>query len=168
MNTDILQELADKSALDELVYRQALAVDRHDWPTYRACFEDDIDFDLSDHTDRVVGRGFGILRSGDVWVSQVMQLVRGFDSHQHLISNACHTVKGDHAETVCHVLAEHFLNNDCGDRSISVGGIYTMGCVRRQSGWKIKTWRMKVLWYRGNPTLYRLAAEKSQSTVRDS
>jgi hypothetical protein len=38
MNEDIVQELADKRALDELIYRQAVAVDRRDWTTYRTCF----------------------------------------------------------------------------------------------------------------------------------
>jgi hypothetical protein len=161
MNANVVQELADKRALDELVYRQAIAVDQHAWAVYRSCFDNDVHFDFTDHTDRVIGKGFGIVKSGDKWVAQVMQAVAGFEGTQHVISNAIHTVKGDRAETVCLILADHFLNNDRGDRSITMAGIYTIGSVRKQKGWRIKTWHLKVLWYRGNPSLYHLAGEKA-------
>jgi len=71
-----------------------------------------------------------------------------------------YTLRGDSAETICLVVAEHFLNNDSGDRSITMGGIYTIGSIRSNLQWKIKTWTLKILWYRGNPGLYRLAGER--------
>lgn len=163
MTDNALQHLLDKRALDELIYRQANAVDRHDWAAYRACFDDDVHFDFTDHTDRVIGKGFGIVNSGDKWVAQVIHAVSGFEGTQHVISNAVHTVNGDRAETECQILADHFLNNDRGDRSITMGGIYTFSSVRKADGWKIKTWHLKVLWYRGNPSLYHLAGEKMQA-----
>lgn len=161
MDAQLLRELADKRALDELIFRQANAVDQHDWPVYRSCFDDDVHFDFTDHTDRVIGKGFGIVKSGDQWLSQVTQAVEGFEGTQHIISNAVHTVSGDRADSVCQILADHFLNNDRGDRSITMGGIYTFGSVRKTTGWKIKTWHLKVLWYRGNPSLYHLAGQKA-------
>ena len=156
----VLQELADKQALDELIYRQAISVDTHDWDTYRSCFDDDVHFDFTDHTDRVIGKGFGIVRSGDRWVEQVIAAVSGFEGTQHLITNAIHTLNGDSAESVCFIVADHFLNNEVGDRSISMGGVYTFGSVRKAAGWKIKTWHLKILWYRGNPSLYKLAGAR--------
>lgn len=159
MNESLLQELADKRALDEVIYRQAIAVDLQDWRAYRSCFDDDVHFDFTDHTDKVIGKGFGIVENGDRWVEQVTQAVSGFDGTQHLISNVVHAVTGDRAESVCLILADHFLNNDHGDRSITMAGVYTFGSVRKASHWRIKTWRLKVLWYRGNPGLYRLAGE---------
>jgi hypothetical protein len=165
MNSTMLQEIADKRALDELIYRQAIAVDRRDWTVYRTFFDDDIDFDLTEHTDRVIGKGFGLVTKGDQWVAQVIQAVSGFDATQHVISNACHTVDGDSAETVCYVLAHHFLNNDCGDRCIAMGGVNTFGSVRKPNGWKIKTWHVRPLWYSGNPSLYHLAAQKCLTSI---
>jgi 3-phenylpropionate/cinnamic acid dioxygenase small subunit len=158
-----VQMLLDKRALDELIYRQANAVDKHDWVAYRSCFEDDVHFDFTDHTDRVIGRGFGIVKSGDQWVEQVIQAVSGFEGTSHVISNAVHEVKGDTAKSECQILADHFLSNDRGDPSITMAGIYTFSSVRKKEGWKIKTWNLKILWYRGNPSLYHLAGEKMRA-----
>jgi hypothetical protein len=60
------------------------------------------------------------------------------------------------------VLADHFLNNQTGDRSITMAGIYTFDSVRTPGGWKIDRWVLKILWYRGNPNIYQLAQEKSR------
>jgi 3-phenylpropionate/cinnamic acid dioxygenase small subunit len=158
-----LQDLLDKRALDELIFRQAIAVDEHDWDAYRACFDDEVHFDFTDHTDRVIGKGFGIVESGDEWLEKVIAAVSGFEGTQHLISNTVHQLDGDRATSVCLIVAEHFLNTDRGDRSITMGGIYRFGSVRKRDGWRIKDWHLKVLWYRGNPSLYKLAAERGQA-----
>lgn len=163
MTDSQLHDLIDKRALDELVNRQAIAVDTHQWDVYRSCMQDNVHFDFTAHTDVVLGFGIGIVTSADEWVTAVSRAVTGFDATQHFVANTVHTVRADEATSVCFVLAEHILNNDQGDRSITVGGIYTIGSVRTPKGWKIKTWHLKPLWYRGNITLYQLAAKKQGS-----
>jgi hypothetical protein len=159
-----LQVLLDKSALDDLIYTQAMALDQRDWPTYRTCFADVVDFDFSEHIGRVTGQpGVGIATDPDAWVENVRSCVPGFDATMHSVTNVVHKVAGDQAKSDCLVTAEHFLNNDSGDRSITASGIYNFQSIRTPAGWKLKTWRLKVLWYRGNPSLYLRAAEK----VRD-
>ena len=158
MSDQLLQELADKRALDELISRQALAQDRHDWVTYRACLADgEVYFDFTDHTDRVIGKHIGIERSADAWLEKVKSVMPGFDGSQHLISNLLHSVRGDEAHSECFILADHFLNNENGDRSITMAGIYTFDSTRTASEWKIRRWVLKILWYRGNPSIYHLA-----------
>lgn len=160
MSRTNIEILLDKRSLDDLIYRQAVAVDLHDWDTYRSCFDDEVYFDFTDHTDRVIGKGFGVVTSGDVWVSQVIQAIGGFDSTSHVITNAVHDVVGDVAESSCLIVADHFLNNDNGDRYITMAGVYQFTSTRTPNGWKIKKWTLKILWYRGNPVLYKLAGEK--------
>jgi hypothetical protein len=155
-----LQVLLDKQALDELISTQALAVDRRDWTTYRSCFADAVNFDFSEHVERLVGKGVGSATDPDKWVADVKSVIPGFDATMHAVTNAVHKVQGDASQSECYVVAEHFLNNDGGDRSITASGIYTFGSVRTPQGWKLKTWRLKVLYYRGNPSLYMRAAEK--------
>jgi hypothetical protein len=157
----ILHDLADKRALDDLIYRQALAVDKHDWATYRKCLANgEVHFDFTDHTDRVVGKHIGVETSADRWVEKVISVNAGFEGSQHSISNAIHAINGDAGESECMVVADHFLSNNRGSRSFTMGGIYTFSTVRTPDGWKIRRWLLKILWYRGNPTLYELAAEK--------
>jgi len=163
MNEDILRELSDKQALSELICRQALCLDKSDWATYRACLADgEVMFDFTDHTDKVVGKRIGVERSADQWVEKIKSVMPGFDGSQHLITNILHTVRGDRSQSECFVLADHFLNNSTGDRSITMAGIYTFGCIRTGAGWKINHWVLKILWYRGNPHIYQLAQEKSR------
>ena len=161
-STELLQELADKRALDELICRQALAQDKRDWPTYRACLADgEVHFDFTDHTDRVVGKHIGIERSADAWLEKVKTVMPGFDGSQHVISNLLHAVEGDEAHSECFILADHFLNNETGDRSITMAGIYTFDSMRSTAGWKIRRWVLKILWYRGNPSIYQLAQQRA-------
>jgi hypothetical protein len=153
-----LRYLLDTRALDDLIHRQALAVDRHEWDVYRACMDDEVTFDFRSHTDDVLHKGVGIVRDPAIWVEAVSKAVTGFDATQHIVTNIVHTIDGDRSQSVCFVLAEHILNNNLGDRSITVGVTYTIGSVRRPSGWKIKEFYLKVLWYKGNISLYELAA----------
>src|SRR6185312_3577070 len=115
------------------------------------------------HTDRVVGKHVGVETSADQWVAKVKAVMPGLDGRQHLISNTIHTVRGKIADSVCFVLADHFLNNGTGDRSITMAGIYSFQSVRAAAGLKISRWHLKILWYRGNPTIYQLAQEKSRA-----
>ena len=163
MTDAAVQELLDKRALDELINGQALAVDTLDWPAYRKCFADQVNFDFSEHVERVAGKGLGVATNPDEWVTNVRKVIPGFDSTMHTITNAVHVVNGDKASSRCFVTAEHFLNTDSGDRSITASGLYTFDSIRTASGWKLQTWRLKVHYYRGNPSLYMAAAARVQA-----
>jgi hypothetical protein len=42
-----------------------------------------------------------------------------------------------------------------------MAGIYTFDSIRTAAGWKIRRWVLKILWYRGNPTIYQLAQQRA-------
>jgi hypothetical protein len=69
-------------------------------------------------------------------------------------------VRCDIASSRCYIIAEHFLNDVGGDHGTTSSGIYTFDSIRTSDGWKIKNWQLKVLHYRGNSALYRVAAER--------
>jgi hypothetical protein len=155
-----LQTLLDKRALDELIYTQAMALDAQDWTTYRSCFADEINFDFSEHVERAVGQKIGAATDPDQWVANSASVIPGFDSTMHTIASPVHVVRGDTASSRCYIIAEHFLNDIGGDRSTTSSGLYTFESIRMPDGWKIKNWRLKVLYYRGNLSLYRVAADR--------
>jgi SnoaL-like domain len=166
-----LQILLDKQALDELIYTQAMALDAQDWETYRSCFADKINFDFSEHVERAVGQKIGAATDPDEWVANSASVIPGFDSTMHTIASPVHLLRGDTARSRCYIIAEHFLNDVGGDRSTTSSGLYTFDSIRTSDGWKIKNWQLKVLYYRGNLSLYRVAAERVRlglaSTRRD-
>src|SRR5580692_5942839 len=96
--TDIpLQILLDKGALDDLIYTQAFAIDRRDWPAYRSCFADVVHFDFSEHDERVLGNGV-VYTDPDVWVESCISVMPGFDATMHSVTNVLHKVQGDTAQ----------------------------------------------------------------------
>jgi hypothetical protein len=161
-NANVL-ELLDKRELDDLIFGQAMAVDTLDWAAYRKCFADQVHFDFSEHVERVAGKGLGAATDPDQWVENVKKVIPGFDATMHSVTNVIHQVTADRASSRCFVTAEHFLNTDTGDRSITASGIYTFDSIRTPTGWKLHTWRLKTLYYRGNPSLYMAAAARVQA-----
>jgi hypothetical protein len=168
MSHDHLQELLDKQALTELIHRVALALDKRDWAAYRACLLDVVHFDFTPHTDRVVGKNIGVVKSGDEWVAKLRWVMPGFDSSQHLTTNVVHVLDGDVASSECFIVADHFLNNEIGERTCTMGGIYRWKSARTAEGWKIHEWYLTPLWYRGNPAVYQIAAERAAALENPS
>ena len=131
--SDPLQQLLDKRALDELIFRTMHARDACDWPAYRASFVEDAAFDFREHgaappqARQVI---FGI----DTIIALQKSVLEGFDTAQHHVTNMVHSIDGDDAVTDCNLYAEHFLNNDCGDRSVSLGGRYQVSSRRHVFG----------------------------------
>lgn len=162
--SDLLREISDKIALDELVYCSMLAMDARDWAIYRSKLTDDAVFDfvdsgaaIDDSAEPVVG--------GDKFVEVLSSVIDGFDSTQHVVTNMYHSVGGNRAKTHCYVVAEHFLNNACGDKSISSGAHCEIECDKTRFGWRISKLRLHNLWYRGNTSLFQLAAQRSSSAA---
>jgi hypothetical protein len=155
MLEELVQVLADKRALDELICAQAMAVDGKDWVGLRNCLADEIDFYLSE--------SMGYTTDPNDFVEKAKALMPGFDSIMHTVTNFVHKVNGDEAQSEAYVEAKHFLVNDVCDRELRGGGIYIFGSVRTSSGWKLKSLRLKHIYLVGNPMLYGLAMEKVRS-----
>jgi hypothetical protein len=64
------------------------------------------------------------------------------------------------------VLAEHFIDDEAGERFFTGGTTYYFACIRIQDGWKIKRFRLKVHFYRGDPSLYALALAKARAAKK--
>lgn len=154
------QILEDKRALDDLIYTQTMAMDTRDWATYRRCLADEIDFDLRDHFERFAGKGAGLATDPDAMIEGARAILPGFDATMHSVTNLVHTVDGDSATSVCFTVGQHYLNNELGDRNLDTAMHSTYGCVRSAAGWKIRSLVLKVVYYKGNISLFDIAAKK--------
>jgi len=165
--TDLLQELLDKRALDELIFRTMHALDACDWPAYRASFVEDAAFDFREH-GAAPPQARQVIIGIDTIIALQKSVIEGFDTAQHHVTNMVHSIDGDNAVTDCNLYAEHFLNNDRGDRSVSLGGRYQVSSRRHADGWKVHRWRFYSPWIRGNPMLYQLAVEVTSARAAGS
>lgn len=158
--SDILLEMLEKRALDELIYSTMHAMDANDWVAYRKGILDDAEFDFTEHG--VASEDASeIMKGADYFISTLESVLGGFEATQHHVTNMIHRIDGDTARTDCYVYAEHFLNNDRGDRSVTCGGRYQVDSLRTADGWKVKKWKYYVSWFRGNTMLYKYASERA-------
>ena len=156
----MLDTTIEKRALDELVFRYAMALDQKDWTQYRQLLIVDVVFDFSDHCLAEAGVS-KIVRGADAVVSAAMTAMQGFEATQHCITNTVHKISGTRAATRCYLIAEHFLNNSRGDRNVGCGALYEIESRRTSDGWKIAKLTFNTLWMRGNTGLYAIAAEQA-------
>ena len=164
--TDPFKELLDKRALDELIFRTMHALDSRDWSAYRTSFVDDVAFDFREH-GAAPPEARRVITGIDNFLVLQRAVIEGFDTAQHHVTNMVHTIDGDTVVTDCYLYAEHFLNNDRGDRSVSLGGRYQFHSGRSSSGWKIHRQRFYSPWIRGNPMLYQIAVEVTSARAAD-
>lgn len=164
-----LQLLLDKKALDDLIRRQATAVDRQDWSTYCNCYAEKIDVGaFTEHMERLIGRRVEDVSTASGWLELVKAVTPGFDGAMHRVTNIVHTIDGDHSRSRCYFVAETYLNNRSGGRSAREGQYHEFEAVRTEAGWKLKTRRTKYIYAVGNPAIFPIAVDKVREREQQS
>jgi ketosteroid isomerase-like protein len=128
--TDVLQQIADERALQELLTRYARGVDRCDLELLRSCYHDDA---LDDH---------GWFRGpGHDFAAAVIDKFKGGPLTQHAVSNARFDVRGD----VAYGESCAMLRTTNADGEIVIGfGRYIDRLERRHGEWRIADRRVTV------------------------
>jgi hypothetical protein len=88
-----LQEMADRFRIQDLLYREARAIDTRDWSLWRTCYTEDADIDW---------RGNDAIRArrdeAGEWLSKVSENFPA-PAYQHFCANIEIDLEGDHART---------------------------------------------------------------------
>ncbi len=147
----------DREEICETKYRYAYGLDGKDWELYRSIFRDEITMDFSSFSGQPAAT-----MAADAWVAACRALFEGLDASQHQMSNPLVEIDGDEARCRMYVQAEHFLLNDQGDDSFSLGGYYDDRLVLTPEGWQIAAVTLHVKWNRGNRHIMQLALERSR------
>lgn len=150
------QEHRDRTAISDLLIRFAGSIDTRDWAAYRSCFADSIEVDY-----RSLIGGEVLKVTGAAWTERARQSFAGFDVTWHQSTNHVHRVEGDRAHCTAYLCAEHFVNTEGARESWTLGGTYRTELIRSREGWKIERLALDVLWSRGNPDVFALAAAKA-------
>jgi 3-phenylpropionate/cinnamic acid dioxygenase small subunit len=155
---DKLQLLLDRAAISDVQLRYATGLDMRDWATFRSCFADEIEVDFTS-----VFGGSPRKVSADRWTEAARRTVGGLAATQHMITNHVITVDRDEATCVAYVQAQHYLPNDKGDSTQTMGGYYTNRLVRTPHDWRIRACKLTLTWTTGNWHIFELARQRVNS-----
>ncbi len=161
MDSTRLSALHEREAITDVVRRYASGVDSRDWPSYRSCFSDVIEVDMSSWSGAPASR-----IPADAWVRGVRAGLSGFDSTQHMLSN--HRVEfappakpgvaadGVAAHCTSYIQARHWLDQRC----YTLAGYYDNDLVLSENGWRIERCRLTVTWNEGPREIFDLASDR--------
>lgn len=136
-----LQQLSDRAEIEDLLVREAHALDKGDWDAWEACFSPDAEIDYSQN-DGAVGRPPKVAR----WLADVFSR---FPAAQHLTSNTAIELDGD-AATARSMQYIGVKMNWQGAERVVISGIWFHDVFRREDGvWRI-TRRVEELAWRHN------------------
>lgn len=145
----LLRELADRMRIQDLVYREARAIDTRDWVLWRTCYTEDADIDWSDNE--------GIHATRDVAGDWLANICSNFivPAYQHLITNIEIRLDGDRAETRQLQLIPISLAGSGGGRQIAFSGIWFEDVVVKiDRDWKIAKRVEHLAWRHNFPDAY--------------
>jgi 3-phenylpropionate/cinnamic acid dioxygenase small subunit len=137
-----VQELLDKQEIQEVVYRFARGVDRHDWDLVRSCYHDGA---LDNH-----GPFKGPVEEYVPWVADALPQLA--EMTMHFIGNVLVEVDGDSAQSEAYVIGYHRYRRDDGSRWDWLGGgRYVDHFERRDGAWRIAERVLAWEWVRDDP-----------------
>ncbi len=133
------QTFIDRSNIIDTLNRFVLSIDQRDWKTMRDSLCDEIDFDYS-------ALNAVMPQTADELVKQVQQDQSNFKAVQHSTTNHQVNLKGDTADCIANVRAQHLLPDDRPNHFWTVIGRYTYSLSRTTTGWKIQKCIIHVYW----------------------
>lgn len=145
-----LREISDRIRIEELIHREARAIDTRDWTLWASCFTEDALIDWRENE--------GVLARRDeagAWLSRICETLP-FPAYQHLCTNIEITLRGDAAEARTTQLIPISLPSPAGGRQIAFSGIWFDDAVVRIDGaWKIAARVEHQAWRHNFPAAYQ-------------
>ncbi len=152
------ENLADRLAIAEVMYRYALAIDTKDWPALEMVFADRIRADFREFGVREEYQG-----SSAGWIANIRAGIAGMDATQHMMGNHLYDISGEQATGTTYLRAIHICKNDWGGDSYTIGGHYEVALARGDGGWRINSYKLRVTWSHGNRHVLRAAMRRARS-----
>ncbi|WP_210593044.1 nuclear transport factor 2 family protein [Streptomyces sp. GESEQ-35] len=138
-----VQELLDKSAITEMVYTVAHAMDARDWDLFVTCYAPEAEGDYVNA--KVAGR--------EAIIAGTKAFLEPLDATQHLVGNLRVTVDGDIATTHATFIAQHVRAEATGSGRYILGGTYIDTLRRTDAGWKITRRQIRGIWSNGDSSV---------------
>lgn len=141
--SETLRELLDRTAITELIYAVAHAMDARDWTLFATCYAPEAEGEYVNAN--VVGRE-GIIAGTKAFLEPL-------DATQHLVGNVRVTVEGDTATTHATFIAQHVRAEATGSGQYILGGNYHDTLRRTDDIWVITRRRIRGIWSSGDSSV---------------
>jgi len=134
------EELADREAIRDCLYRYSRGIDRCDEDVLRSVYWEDA---FDDH----------VLFSGEreELIAWVLPLLRSMEASMHLIGNILIRIHGDHADVESYYYGYHRMDDGTGPFDSIQCGRYVDRFERRDDEWRIARRKVVVDWFRDHP-----------------
>jgi hypothetical protein len=151
---DQLQTLLEKDAVIDVVNQLFISTDNRDWTKVKACFANDVLFDMTSMT------------GGEPVTMTAQQIVEGWDNGlkalkaiHHQAGNYVVNLKNNEAEVFCYGIALHYLLNPTNRNTRTFVGSYNFHLTKTGGSWRIDRFKFNLKFMDGNLNL-----EASQET----
>ena len=134
-SVDLLQQLADREAIRERLYRYCRSMDRADAPLGRSIFHEDAQ---ADYGRIYKGRGRDLI---DELCKRHLQ---NFVGHSHQLTNILIDLDGDRAASEAYVTANVRMMRDSKLQQLTIWARYIDQWSRRQNNWGIDRRRLVI------------------------
>ncbi len=140
-----VQELADRVAIQDVIARVAIALDRRDPEMLGSCFTRDAVFEY-------VGVSKSTGAENIKWAAKRMER---YSSSQHTLTTQRIQMRGDEADAETYAVNYFFAKQDGEEREVMVnGGRYSDLLVRSGGRWQIQRRTLTLMWQRGKSLQY--------------
>jgi len=150
---DVLNEILHRNLITETITLLFVRTDQRDWPGVRACFADQVLFDMTSMTG-----GKPALTAADQIVAMWTEGLKPLEAVHHQIGNILIELSGDEADASCYGIASHYLPNPTHANTRVFVGSYNLHLVWQQSRWRIDGFRFNLKYIEGNRDLEGTAA----------
>jgi len=143
-----MSHLDDVHAIEQLLYRYAVAIDTRDIDALDDVFTPDARLDMS-----VAGT-----MTPAEYQAKARRVLAELDATHHLIASPIVEIGdgGDTATSHCYYQAQHVSNDSPGGPLLLIGGWIDDEVVRTAEGWRIARRRGRAVWFDGNPAVLGL------------
>jgi hypothetical protein len=137
----ILEQLADREAIRECVYRYSRGADRLDADMIRSAYWPDC-----------VDRHMGFEGNAEEFIAWSFPIMGTMDQTMHMIGNVLIHIDGDKADAESYFYGIHRINTPDGGKADVIGaGRYVDNFEKRGDEWRIKTRLVVTDWFRQYP-----------------
>jgi hypothetical protein len=145
-----IEEVSDRLAIVDALYRFGAGQDLHDAALLSSAFSEEAQVDFTQPAKRL-GVHLNVFSGRAQIVDNIMSAVNRLDT-THTVTNPRVTLNGDEAEMFALVDAYHLPRDDA-SRHLQLKNIYRMSLVRSSKDWRISRMHIHNVWMTGEPSV---------------
>lgn len=142
MATDQLQQLIDREAIRDLIWRYCRAVDRRDFTALRELY----------HPDATDEHGGMFQGPAQAFIDKLPEIMAPMEVVWHMTGNMLIEVQGDEAEGEIYTWSYHRADLGSGPEDLIVGGRYLDRYRKRDGQWKFQHRKIVMDWNHIGPS----------------